>query len=107
VPFSLLVGAGSGKRTQNPLGAHQQRVLIDKGEHGRFDSTDRIRNHLYRFLCWKIQHHQILYINASIHLRRFTPIIGFTLYFASRNKKNLAPNVLPVLDLNGARGHPK
>jgi hypothetical protein len=28
----------------------------NKGEHGRFDSTDRITNRLYRFLHWKIGH---------------------------------------------------
>ncbi len=50
--FSSL-GAGLSKRTQKPLGAHQERILIAMKENF-FDCTDQITNHLWCFLRWKI-----------------------------------------------------
>jgi hypothetical protein len=42
--FSSL-GAGSGKRTRKPLGAHQEKIFdCNEGEHSRFSICNRITN---------------------------------------------------------------
>jgi hypothetical protein len=59
-------GAGLGKRTRKPLGAHLEKIFDrNKGEHGRFECSDQITYRLYGFLRWKIQNHQILASIAS------------------------------------------
>jgi hypothetical protein len=92
--FSSL-GAGLGKRTQKPLGAHQEKISIAIKENtaGRFDYTDQITNRLYCFLRWKIQH-QLDLCTSMHHLIRVVSLLSFvnSLYFAPRNKKNLATN---------------
>jgi hypothetical protein len=50
--FSSL-GAGSGKRTQKPLGAHQDRFFDrNEGEHGCIVLQTKLRT-VYCFLRWK------------------------------------------------------
>jgi hypothetical protein len=44
-----------GKRTQKPLGAHQEKDFDrNQGKHGCFNCTDQITNRLWRFLRWEI-----------------------------------------------------
>jgi hypothetical protein len=73
-PFSLSssLGAGSGKRAQKPLGAHQKRVLVAMKE----KTAVFVLQTKLRFLYWKFDIVRSLYINASFHhSRRITPII--------------------------------
>jgi hypothetical protein len=74
VPFLLSssLGAGSGKRTQKPLGANQERFLISMKENAAvLQFTTKLR-----FLYWKFDIIRSLYINASFHhSRRFTPVV--------------------------------
>jgi hypothetical protein len=72
VPFSLSssLGAGSGKRTQKPLGAHQERILVAMKE----NMAVFVLQTKFSFLYWKLDIVRSLYINASFHhLRRITP----------------------------------
>jgi hypothetical protein len=91
--FSSL-SAGSGKRTRKPLGAHQENYLIpNEREHGCCDLQPNYASYIGNSTSIRS-----LYINASFHhLRRFTHIIRFTLYFVPRDKKNLAPNKRTIL----------
>jgi hypothetical protein len=73
VPFSLSSSlcAGVGKRTQKPLGAHQDR--FGDGNEGE-DDCFVLQTKLW-FLYWKFNIVRSLYINAFFHHSRgITPI---------------------------------
>jgi hypothetical protein len=82
------VGAGSGKRTRKPLGAHQENFSIaNEREYGCCDLQPN-----YVSCIGNLTSIRSLYINASVHhLHRFTPIIRLTRYFALQNKKKFSP----------------
>ncbi len=80
--FSSL-GAGSGKRMQKPLGAHQEKIsIVNEREHGCCDLQPN-----YVSCIGNSTSIRSLYINASFHSRCFTPINSLTHYFALRNKE--------------------
>ncbi len=96
VPFSLSdsLGGGSGKRTQKPLGSHQERISITMKDNNtsvlRF--TDQIMNRLL-FPALKNLTLETLYINRiNPSFAWFHSYHLLTHYFAQRHKKNLAPN---------------
>jgi hypothetical protein len=78
VPFSLSssLGAGLGKLTQKPLGAHQEIILIAMKENTAFFLLQTELQTVHCFLRWKIRHHKTLTsITSFYHLRCITPII--------------------------------
>ncbi len=94
LPFSFL-GAGLGKRTEKPLGAHQQRIFdrINEREYGCFVIYIRI----LCFLYWKFDIIRSLYINCIVS--SFTSLLLFVSFFlcSTRQKefsRNMSTNFL-------------
>jgi hypothetical protein len=81
--FSSL-GAGSGKWTRKPLGAHQERISIAMKE----NTAVVIYNQITFPVLEMISLHQCI-ISSFASFRTYRSL---TCYFALRNKKNLAPN---------------
>ncbi len=94
VPFLLSssLGAGSGKRMQELLGAHQERISITMKENTavsiyRPNYKPFIVSCVRKFDIMGLFHQLQHFIICVVH-----SYDSFTRYFAQRNKKNLAPN---------------
>jgi hypothetical protein len=82
--LSSFLGAGSGKRMQKPLGAHQERILVAMKE----NTVVFLLQTKFRFLYWKFHIVRSLYNNALFHhLCRVTPIIHYLVTLLNKNKK--------------------
>ncbi len=87
--FSSL-GAGLGKLTQKPLGAHQERILFAMKEN---TAVLIYRTNYEPFMRRKIWHHETRYINRiDSSFTSFHSYHSLIHYLAQRNKKNLVPN---------------
>jgi hypothetical protein len=76
--FSLLalLGAGSGKRTRKPLGAHQEKTLIAIKENTAVSIVQTELQTVYSVSCiGKFNIISFFTSIASFHSPRFTPII--------------------------------
>jgi hypothetical protein len=79
VPFLAFssLGAGSGKRTQKPLGAHQEMILIAIKENTAVLIVQTKLQTVYSISC--VGKFNIMRFFTSIasfhHSRRFTPVI--------------------------------
>jgi hypothetical protein len=86
------LGAGLGKRTQKPLGAHQERILITIKENMAV-SIYRPNYELFIISCVGKLHiirllHQLHWFN---HWRCFTPIICLLITSLYKTRRILAP----------------
>jgi hypothetical protein len=74
--LSSSLGAGWGKRTQKPLGAHQGRILITMKENTAGSILQTELQTVYSVSCVeKFDIIRFFTTMASFHLRRFTPIL--------------------------------
>jgi hypothetical protein len=91
--LSSFLGAGSGKRTRKPFGAHQLRFGDrSEREHGCLHFTDQIT-----FPVLGTTSLDTLYINALFHhLRRITPINVSSLLCSTRQEE-LSPKIRTLI----------